>query len=473
MKWLAVGLAFCLGLLLGCTKGKELPQPSRTLALNTGLVTGLTDDTTLYVDSFSGSTAPGWYGQVGTWAVVQDSGNGVYKNGNATGDNWAVYGPSAWQNYAVEAQTKLLSATSGGFARIFCRWQNASNWYYLTLRSTNVVQLRRYLNGAITDLAPQKSYPVALGAWYTLRLECVGSSLKAYVNGVLLLSATDTLFKTGPIAVGGWNAIEAFDNVRVVALGASPPPPPPPPPPSPAGIASITVSPTSIGTALSGFVLRLVATVMDSAGKVVLNPSVRWASSDTTVATVDSTGALRTLRSGTATMTASIKTFSASAILTVTPPVPPPFGGVYADVQLANGHLLVLRFQDTSRVTHVQVQARDTLPDSTGTFGGAAFEVRPSMAPSYAVALRQLAADLPNVLDTVRLQVSNPLATVNLRCVPAGCWLVVVSAHGIWTSRPAVGSAVVAGLAHALESAARGDTVFTPADSLPYVRVLP
>jgi hypothetical protein len=156
-------------------------------------------------------------------------------------------------------------------------------------------------------------------------------------------------------------------------------------------------------------------------------------------------------------------------MVTVTPPTVPPFAGVYANVRLQNGRLVITR-----AAGHLRVTAMDTLPDSLATFGGAAFDVRPSLAPQYAVALRQLAADLPNITDTVRLQAANPLATANLRCVPDGCWLVVASpGHVTWTSRPSVGVPVLLGLAHALEAAARGDTLFTPSDSLPYLRVLP
>ena len=85
----------------------------------------------------------------------------------------------------------LSFPATAGIVRLFARWQNTTNWYYLNLTKDGHVQLRRYRNGAILDLAPQKVYPVVLGQWYTLRLECLGSSLKAYVNGVLQEMARD------------------------------------------------------------------------------------------------------------------------------------------------------------------------------------------------------------------------------------------------------------------------------------------
>ena len=58
------------------------------------------------------------------------------------------------------------------------------NYYYLTLRRSNQLSLRRVVNGQIQVLAtvPQ---PVATGTWYDLRLEMIGTNIRAYVNGDL------------------------------------------------------------------------------------------------------------------------------------------------------------------------------------------------------------------------------------------------------------------------------------------------
>src|SRR5436189_203404 len=135
-------------------------------------------DSILLQDNFESGYAYGWTGQVGTWTVTTDSGNYVYKNTNPSGDNWAINGQTTWKDYAVEARVKPLSFpnTSGGIVRIFSRWQDASNWYYMNLTKDGHVQLRRYTTGGvIKDLVPQKVYPVVLGTWYTMRLEASGT----------------------------------------------------------------------------------------------------------------------------------------------------------------------------------------------------------------------------------------------------------------------------------------------------------
>ncbi len=538
---LAVGLLAC---------GKD-PSPKASGPVRAQLAAAA--DSVLFQDDFSSGIAYGWTGQVGTWAVAQDSGTSVYKNGNASGDNWAVYGPATWTNYAIEARVKPLSFQStGGIVRVFCRWQNATNWYYVNLRNTGVVQLRRYLNNAIVDLAPSKALAISPNTWVTLRLECVGSSLKAYVNGVLQLSATDTLFKAGPIAVGGWNDLAEFTAVRVVALGGAPPPPPAPvasvtvspaadslaigqtvtltartydatgalltgravawtssasavatvsaggavtaigaggasiaatsegqvgraaitvlapPPPPPPGIAHVSVSPLSVaGGLVPGIsrITRFFATVVDSTGAVVAKP-VTWSSSDAMIATVDTAGWVSTTGVGTAAITAATSNgFRASGLITVSAAVPPRFNGVYADLTLRNGHIKIAR-RDSAGSPPILVTAGDT--------SAAGFRVRTSTALLHAAAVRQLAGDLASRPDTLRFQTANALGVDSVFCAALGCWVTTAGpGYAPWTSTPLVSAAHLVGLAHALEAAARGDSIFAPGDSLPYLRTVP
>ncbi len=71
------------------------------------------------------------------------------------------------------------------------RYVDDSNYYYLTLRHTNLVSLRKLTNGAITELGTY-SLPITLGTWYRLRIEAVGAQIRGFVNGVLVAEATDT-----------------------------------------------------------------------------------------------------------------------------------------------------------------------------------------------------------------------------------------------------------------------------------------
>ncbi|HKI94312.1 MAG TPA: Ig-like domain-containing protein [Gemmatimonadales bacterium] len=64
--------------------------------------------------------------------------------------------------------------------------------------------------------------------------------------------------------------------------------------------ASITLSPTTLTFHSLSDTSRVTATVRDSSGLVIANPSIAWSSSDATVATVDGTGLVRAIANGSA-----------------------------------------------------------------------------------------------------------------------------------------------------------------------------
>ncbi len=81
--------------------------------------------------------------------------------------------------------------------------------------------------------------------------------------------------------------------------------------------ASVAVSPSSASVTL-GQTVRLIATARDSAG-TALNRPITWSSSAPAVATVDTTGLVSTLATGSVTITATADGQSASAAVTITP----------------------------------------------------------------------------------------------------------------------------------------------------------
>lgn len=68
---------------------------------------------------------------------------------------------------------------------------DANNYLYVTLRSSNTLQIKKLVNGAIQTLATVP-FPVATNTTYRVRLETVESRIRVYVNGELTLEATDT-----------------------------------------------------------------------------------------------------------------------------------------------------------------------------------------------------------------------------------------------------------------------------------------
>ncbi len=67
---------------------------------------------------------------------------------------------------------------------------------------------------------------VTTGTWYTLRIETSGTTLRGYVNGALLLTATDSQFSSGNIGLGVNSGITGGGlNVGDPANDSTTPPP--------------------------------------------------------------------------------------------------------------------------------------------------------------------------------------------------------------------------------------------------------
>src|SRR4029077_19110313 len=87
-------------------------------------------------------------------------------------------------NQVVSTRVRPMSygatGTQDAWVGIAAHLVDEQNYYYVTLRRSNQFSLRRVINGQIQVLAtvPQ---PVATGTWYDLRLEMIGTNIRAYV----------------------------------------------------------------------------------------------------------------------------------------------------------------------------------------------------------------------------------------------------------------------------------------------------
>ena len=143
----------------------------------------------------------------GEWAHAYDAGvnNWIMRQSANAGDaRW--FSRTAIGNQVVSARMRPMSygATTGTqdpWVGIAAHVVDERNYYYLTLRRSNQVSLRRVVNGQVQVLAtvPQS---VTTGAWYDLRLELIGTNIRAFVNGDLKIQTTDPT-RSG----GGRNAL--------------------------------------------------------------------------------------------------------------------------------------------------------------------------------------------------------------------------------------------------------------------------
>jgi hypothetical protein len=154
-----------------------------------------------------------WSFGPGSWSVDYSSGNPLIRQQNPSGDARAVTLVNA-NDQIVQTRATLNSFASGTGTRWFglmARYVDEKNYYYVTLRRDNTISLRKMVNGTITilDTAP---FTVTPGSAYNLRLEAIGSSLRAYVNGTLRVEASDSTHKSGRYGPVMFSAAATYED---------------------------------------------------------------------------------------------------------------------------------------------------------------------------------------------------------------------------------------------------------------------
>jgi hypothetical protein len=137
---------------------------------------------------------------------------------STSGDARILHGlPTGDQVLKVTARLNGIGTQTSGSHWIgaMVRYTDPSNYYYVTLRSSNELSLRKLVNGAITELA-RVPLTVESGTQYRLRIEAIGSKLVVYVDDEVRLQATDSSHARGRSglvtyrAAASYSAYEAF-----------------------------------------------------------------------------------------------------------------------------------------------------------------------------------------------------------------------------------------------------------------------
>jgi hypothetical protein len=132
-----------------------------------------------------------------SWTCSSIAGTRVIAQGSVAGDARALVGTPT-DDHVVMARARATTFGTGQdrWFGIAARYVDESNYYYLSVRNSNTVSLRKLVNGAITVLGAA-TLSVAPNTWYDLRLDAVGNELRAFVDGVQVLQVTDSSHATG------------------------------------------------------------------------------------------------------------------------------------------------------------------------------------------------------------------------------------------------------------------------------------
>ena len=131
------------------------------------------------------------------------SGNARSLHGGATDDQ--VLKVSAGLN-------NIGTQTSGShWFGAMVRYTDPSNYYYVSLRTSNELSLRKVVKGVITELA---RVPLTLkNTLYRVRIEAIGTKLIVYLNDEVRLQASDTSHPRGRSGLVTYRAAASFSNL--------------------------------------------------------------------------------------------------------------------------------------------------------------------------------------------------------------------------------------------------------------------
>ena len=174
-------------------------------------------------DTFEDGDFAGWLtdSPVANWTVVTDGATKVFNQSGTSDGQQAFLSNSSFYDQVVQAKVKVTAFNGADrFARVYARYEDAGNNYYVTLRSNNTVELKKLQNGTSAQLAVA-SLPININDWYSVRLSVTGGALSATVKNLttapftsVTLNYNDTNPRPpGYAGVGTYFATARFDDV--------------------------------------------------------------------------------------------------------------------------------------------------------------------------------------------------------------------------------------------------------------------
>ena len=127
-------------------------------------------------------------------------------------------------NQAIQAEvTPRAAVGSNAWVGLTTR-RDGSNYYYITLRASGTLDLKRMVNGAFTTLATAAAN-FSTGQKYRLRLESIGTLHRVYLDDVAVLTARDATLREGvvkltptPARAAAALAVSSIQPIRLSAL---------------------------------------------------------------------------------------------------------------------------------------------------------------------------------------------------------------------------------------------------------------
>jgi hypothetical protein len=167
-------------------------------------------------EDFQDNVANSWISTpTSAWSIVAGSTSRVYRQSSTAAESISVRSNVDWTNQSIDAYVKPTAVSgSDRWFGLFVRQSDANNYYYVTVRTSNVVQIKKMVNGTFTTLA-SVPFNVTMNRTYNLRLEAIGTWLRVYVDAVPVAQARDASLTHGLAGLRTYRVAADFDNVVI------------------------------------------------------------------------------------------------------------------------------------------------------------------------------------------------------------------------------------------------------------------
>jgi hypothetical protein len=168
-------------------------------------------------DTGSSNWATSPLGHATDWSVV----NGAYTYDGA-GHTQTFAGSSSWTDYTVAADFQLSSLSNypGGLRGRVNTFTGASYgvWIYPAQQILKLYRIGQWNIDLDYTLLSQSGQVNMDTNWHNLRLVFTGASIQVYYDNTLAISANDSSYSQGAVALDVSNQPISFDNVTVISL---------------------------------------------------------------------------------------------------------------------------------------------------------------------------------------------------------------------------------------------------------------
>jgi hypothetical protein len=158
------------------------------------------------------------FSHIGMFDIVDGSWTtgGIFEldQSSTSGDARILHGhPTDDQVVRVSARINSIGTQTSGshWVGAMVRYTDPSNYYYVTLRTSNELSLRKVVNGVITEL-DRVPFTVLLDQAYRVRIEAIGTNLVVYVNDQVWLQASDSSHRQGRSGLITYRAAASFSG---------------------------------------------------------------------------------------------------------------------------------------------------------------------------------------------------------------------------------------------------------------------